>query len=120
MFRIFVRQLILKQPPVQSWHSNNLKNIVNTSLCGRYCSSTNVNETNEATSENVPEIDAKTIKQIQSTFKCTPVEAENIFHQIDILDLKSLRKKYMFLVKQGATHSILMEHCYLLNESISK
>lgn len=120
MLRVFVRQLILKQPPVLSWRSNNLKNIINTSLCGRYCSVPNLDVTNETSSENAPQIDVKTIKQIQSVFKCTPVEAENVFHQIEFLDLKSLRKKYMYLIKHGATHSILMEHCYLLNESISK
>lgn len=119
MLRIFVRQLLLRSfSPIRTSY---LKNIVNASLYCRYCTSANVEVADKIASKNIPgNYDVKSIEQLKRIFKCTDEEAKRVFQQIDPLDLKLLRKKFLFLTKNGATLPVLMDHCHLLNMSTGK
>lgn len=59
--------------------------------------------------------DAESIEKIRIMFACTLEEANAIFHQVKLLDLKSFRMNFTFLLENGATLSVLTEYCHLLN-----
>lgn len=118
MIRIFVRQLFQKQFTILQLTSdkNNLRTIANASLRCGYCNLSNEIHTTKVHKDEV----AKQIKQMKNLFKCTDNEAEQIIQQIALNDLKLFRKKFTFLIQNGATLHVLMEHCYLFNMSIGK
>lgn len=115
LLRIAFRKLFLKQITSSPIQLNCSRSFINTSLCGRFCTSTN-----EVAIKKSYGDDVKTIEQIQKMFKCTLDEAAAIYHRATPFDLKSFRTKFTFLLENGATLSVLIEYSHLLNMSSGK
>lgn len=52
---------------------------------------------------------------MRKMFKCTERSAQKFLWKIKTLDLKSFKKNFGFLSKQGATLPVLMENVKILN-----